>query len=64
MSRHGLPLGEADGDGVHTCPESGLRYREEEPGVLRCLDVDEEAPLPEGMRTGRRSYDEVLGREG
>jgi len=27
------------------CPEGGLRYREIEPGVLRCLDVDEDAPL-------------------
>jgi len=62
MSRHGLPLGEADADGVYTCPESGLTYREEKPGVLRCLDLDEEAPLPEEMRTGRRSYGEVLGR--
>jgi UDP-2-acetamido-3-amino-2,3-dideoxy-glucuronate N-acetyltransferase len=62
MSRHGLPLGEADGDGVYTCPESGLRYREEEPGVLSCLDLDEEAQLPEAMRNGRRAYDEVLGR--
>jgi UDP-2-acetamido-3-amino-2,3-dideoxy-glucuronate N-acetyltransferase len=64
MSRHGLPLDEADGDGVRTCPESGLRYREVEPGVMRCLDLDEDAPLPEELRTGRRSYDEVLGRPG
>ncbi|HMB54054.1 MAG TPA: Gfo/Idh/MocA family oxidoreductase [Thermoanaerobaculia bacterium] len=63
MSRHGLPLREADGDGVYTCPESGLRYREEEPGILRCLDLGEDEPLPEEMRTGHRSYDEVLGRE-
>ena len=28
------------------CPEHGYRYKETEPGVLRCLDLDEEAPLP------------------
>jgi UDP-2-acetamido-3-amino-2,3-dideoxy-glucuronate N-acetyltransferase len=28
------------------CPESGMRYREVEAGVLRCLDLDEAAPLP------------------
>lgn len=27
------------------CPVSGLRYAEAEPGVLRCLDLDEDAPL-------------------
>ena len=27
------------------CPESGLRYREVSPGVIRCLDLDEEAPF-------------------
>jgi len=29
-----------------TCPFSGLRYQEAEPGVLRCLDLDEAAQLP------------------
>jgi UDP-2-acetamido-3-amino-2,3-dideoxy-glucuronate N-acetyltransferase len=63
MSRHGLPLGEADASGVFTCPESGLRYREVAPGELRCLDLAEDAPLPEHLRKGRLAYDEVLGRE-
>jgi len=62
MSRHGLPLGEPDGEGIRSCPESGLRYREVEPGVLRCLDLDEDAPLPGHLRTGESSYDEVLQR--
>ena len=31
---------------VLTCPYSGLRYREIKAGVLRCLDLDETAPLP------------------
>lgn len=62
MSRHGLPLPEPDGEGVAACPESGLRYREAEPGRLVCVDLDEEAPLPDEMRVGRRGYDDVRGR--
>jgi UDP-2-acetamido-3-amino-2,3-dideoxy-glucuronate N-acetyltransferase len=57
MSRHGHPL-EPSTDGIRRCPESGFRYREVEPGVLRCLDLDEEAPLPPEMAVGRRTYDE------
>jgi UDP-2-acetamido-3-amino-2,3-dideoxy-glucuronate N-acetyltransferase len=60
VSRHGLPLGEADTNGVFTCPESGLRYREVEPGVLRCVDVDESAPLPEPLRRGEVYYDDMV----
>jgi UDP-2-acetamido-3-amino-2,3-dideoxy-glucuronate N-acetyltransferase len=59
MSRHGIRLPEPDAEGVMTCPESGYRYRETEPGVVRCLDLDEEAPLPEGQRVGRASYREL-----
>ncbi len=64
VSRHGLPLGASEADGIRTCPETGLRYRLVSPGVLRCLDLDEEAPLPEKFRTGTRSYDDILGRKG
>jgi UDP-2-acetamido-3-amino-2,3-dideoxy-glucuronate N-acetyltransferase len=46
MSRHGHRLSAKDGDGAWVCPESKWRYRETEPGVLRCLDWDEEKPLP------------------
>ncbi len=46
MSRHGYRLSPPDAEGVMTCPFSGLRYREETPGQLRCLDLDESAPLP------------------
>jgi UDP-2-acetamido-3-amino-2,3-dideoxy-glucuronate N-acetyltransferase len=56
MSRHGHRL---QGD-AHTelrCPESGYRYREEPAGILRCLDLDEDAPLPPDLRQGNRSYD-------
>jgi UDP-2-acetamido-3-amino-2,3-dideoxy-glucuronate N-acetyltransferase len=59
MSRHGLPLREVDEAGVYRCPESGLRYREVALGVLRCLDVDEEAPLPESLRIGKAVYREL-----
>ena len=33
MSRHGHKLTTPDSDGVMTCPESGLRYKEVEPGM-------------------------------
>ena len=46
MSRHGHRLPEPNVDGVMSCPESGWRYHEEEPGVLRCLDWPEDEPLP------------------
>jgi UDP-2-acetamido-3-amino-2,3-dideoxy-glucuronate N-acetyltransferase len=46
MSRHGYRLVPADALGTWTCPGTALRYREEEPGRLRCLDLDEAAPLP------------------
>jgi UDP-2-acetamido-3-amino-2,3-dideoxy-glucuronate N-acetyltransferase len=41
------------------CPESGYRYREVEPGVLRCLDLDEEAALPSELRVGTKSYRQI-----
>ena len=46
MSRHGYRLPDPNGEGVMRCPQSGLRYREVTPGVLRCLDVEETAALP------------------
>lgn len=55
ISRHGHPLRRAQ-DGIFTCPESGLRYQETSAGVLRCLDLDEAAPLPAHLATGQRSY--------
>lgn len=56
MSRHGHRLHNPDADGVMRCPESGYRYREVEPGVLRCLDLDEGAPLPAELALGHKSY--------
>jgi UDP-2-acetamido-3-amino-2,3-dideoxy-glucuronate N-acetyltransferase len=56
MSRHGQRLDSPDADGVMHCPESGYRYQEVEPGVLRCLDLDDEAPLPAELSVGTKSY--------
>jgi UDP-2-acetamido-3-amino-2,3-dideoxy-glucuronate N-acetyltransferase len=56
ISRHGHRVGSPDSSGVMLCPESGYRYEEVEPGVLRCLDLDEEAPLPEEFSFGTKSY--------
>jgi UDP-2-acetamido-3-amino-2,3-dideoxy-glucuronate N-acetyltransferase len=60
MSRHGLPLRNPDSEGVFRCPESGLRYRETDQGLLRCLDLDEEAPLPNTMSKGMGYYDDIV----
>jgi len=58
MSRHGHRLANPDEDGIMTCPESGYHYREVAPGVLRCLDLDEETPLPPELAVGEKTYDE------
>src|SRR2546426_7965393 len=56
MSRHGHRLDSPDAGGVIRCPESGHRYQETEPGILRCLDLDEEAALPADLSKGITSY--------
>lgn len=55
MSRHGHRLRGDSAQGLH-CPESGYRYREDPAGILRCLDLDEDAPLPAALQTGKTSY--------
>ena len=57
MSRHGHPL-VAGPSGVMICPESGYRYVEVAPEVLRCQDLDEDKQLPTELRRGTRRYDE------
>lgn len=47
MSRHGHRLQNPDAEGIMVCPESGWRYQEVEPGMLRCLDWPEDESLPE-----------------
>lgn len=62
MSRHGIPLTHPDKDGIMICPESGYRYKEVDTGVVRCLDLDEEEPLPADKAVGTKSYDEYKNR--
>ena len=57
MSRHGHLL-KAGPDGVMVCPESGFRYQEAVPGVLKCLDLAEDHPLPSDLSKGTKTYDE------
>lgn len=62
ISRHGIPLPEPNAEDIMICPESGYHYKEVKPGVLRCLDFDEEAPLPSEESVGKVSYREVKKR--
>lgn len=57
MSRHGHVLKDPGAQGILTCPESGLRYQVNSEGALRCLDLDEEAPLPPELAVGKTFYD-------
>ena len=57
MSRHGHILDNPDANGIMRCPEAGLRYQETEAGTLRCLDLDETAPLPVEQARGHQSYE-------
>lgn len=59
MSRHGQRLGRPDANGLRRCGETGYRYRETEPGILRCLDLPEDAPLPVEHSKGARSYRQI-----
>jgi UDP-2-acetamido-3-amino-2,3-dideoxy-glucuronate N-acetyltransferase len=55
MSRHGYKLPPPSSDGLMTCPESGFVYRLED-GVVRCLTLDEDAPLPSRREPVSRPY--------
>ena len=55
MSRHGHIL-KTGPDGIMVCPESGFRYKEISPGTLKCLDLNEEEPLPETLSKGMEGY--------
>lgn len=57
MSRHGQRLPAPDAEGIMRCPESGYRYQEVAPGQLKCLDLDEAAPLPEALAQSQYNYD-------
>ncbi len=56
MSRHGHPL-KFDESGIAICPESQYRY-EKKGDAVRCLDLDEEAPLPPELAEGKQTYDD------
>lgn len=58
MSRHGHVL-KLDGNGMMICPESSFKYRELSPVILKCLDLDEDAPLPESLAKGKENYREI-----
>lgn len=61
MSRHGHLLAGLDSVGedmILVCPESGLRYRFDRDGKLRCLDLDEDVPLPKQLAAGNGTYDD------
>ena len=57
MSRHGLVLRNPDSEGNMKCPESGFTYRLSD-HKMRCMDLDEEAPLPHHASTGKAKYDQ------
>lgn len=67
MSRHGLPL-EFDRQGNAVCPESGLRYQLSEDGEgqsrVRCIDLDEDSPLPRELSVGTKNYRDVMNGQG
>jgi UDP-2-acetamido-3-amino-2,3-dideoxy-glucuronate N-acetyltransferase len=58
MSRHGHILKNPDKEGIYTCPESGLRYTVDADGNMKCLDLDENCPLPENLAIGKAVYDD------
>jgi UDP-2-acetamido-3-amino-2,3-dideoxy-glucuronate N-acetyltransferase len=58
MSRHGHRLRDPDAEGVMACPESGLRYRLND-DRLNCVDLDEDAPLPDELASGGVAYDQL-----
>ena len=63
VTRHGQPINPAPGETV-PCPETKLRYALNDTGELRCLDVDEDAQLPDDLRTGLTVYRELNPRGG
>jgi UDP-2-acetamido-3-amino-2,3-dideoxy-glucuronate N-acetyltransferase len=62
MSRHGHRLRKQNSNGIMMCHESGYRYREISPGLVKCIDLDEEVPLHEDMTIGKVLYDDLKAR--
>ena len=63
MSRHGIKLPKPDKNGIMVCAESGYKYKEVQKGVLRCLDLDENKPLPAELAVGKTSYRKFRNKE-
>lgn len=61
MSRHGHRLA-FDGERSARCPESGFRYLLRD-GAVRCLDLDENLPLPSEHAEGKALYDDLKQRK-
>jgi len=59
MSRHGHALKDPEDVGIMICPESGLRYRQRNDGLLECIDLIEDEPLPENLSVGKIAYRDV-----
>ena len=59
MSRHGHKLC-FDENNQAICPESKYRY-EKEGDELKCLDLDEDKPLPHELSVGLKTYDSFKG---
>lgn len=58
VTRHGHPIDPAPGQTV-SCPETQLRYKLNDASELRCLDLDEDAPLPEDLANGITPYRDI-----
>ena len=58
MSRHGQKMNSGT-PGILVCPESGLKYREDQAGNLTCLDISESDPLPTEMAIGQTPYRDI-----
>tara|TARA_R110001599_G_scaffold1889_4_gene9888 strand:- start:341694 stop:342344 length:651 start_codon:yes stop_codon:yes gene_type:complete len=61
MSRHGHLLSSDSENDIMICPESGFKYQIED-GKLKCLNLDEDAPLPKELTQGEKGYDEYKNR--
>jgi UDP-2-acetamido-3-amino-2,3-dideoxy-glucuronate N-acetyltransferase len=61
ISRHAQAMTPRE-DGVMTCPESGFRYAQDAGGRVRCLDLDEESPMPAALAKGTRAYHDFKAR--
>lgn len=58
MSRHGHKLKADDPDGIMVCPESGYRYQLNNDGIMKCLDLNEDAVLPDDLKVGQKAYED------